>query len=645
MKNRTAFPSNTAWVTPRTNLGQITTDNCKIILNQNIDNLGRVLVNADSDDFYFRFTSDGNTTQRVEFANIYSDKACTNRIFNPVDVSKYVVEAAKYSTLNKISVWQGTLPSDGGLYLANTWYYTHTGNEIILPNDVYSISQNTPELILVWSLFDLFNKYNKIYFKVYDDGSDPYEFTKTSLELANVQASAPTLTKWQFRVYYTPLGESVKLKSVKVNPQPQDFAIPFSQQQPIVNNTTMGKEMQSIANRSGCETKQVVRVIPSMRHYRAPGAVYYEKDENGNKTGNVWRLTRCEISIYSDTYIKVVETWSKNWTYRSPNVPINREFRSWDIPADIVQRNLHYNDYCIFARGTSLLGVLPDNALISPVGRETIMRKLTNQTDIRREMSNVWFLRENNPEIGAVMTCSAFGFGTSLAFACRTKDNLSAGVQRVKADSNDKDYMFCKDVYYCDDDGKLEYMWIQISDQISPGDPNAYPECHNGTVGNVPTGNMLFRTTGELRTNKFHIQKDPSEQLNFVYQLHFLSADGLLVIGTAWAALNELVKTPETPNQIKVWGLTKHIPNGLPVMVTDYGEVVTDQELFSADMLTGKNPRIRLHFNPQTYVGVCVTDEKNNVLVAYNNNSVAVYYGTFTHDYEDIYNALFETSK
>ena len=149
----------------------------------------------------------------------------------------------------------------------------------------------------------------------------------------------------------------------KTNPQENEFHIPFSQQQPIVNNLTLGREMQSLANRTGCEIKQVVRTFTSLRQYRKPGAFWREKDANGNLTGNVWRLTSTNLKIYSDTLFCCTETWSKNWSLRSENVPINREFRSWNIPADIVQRNLLWNDYCLVSGKT--LSV-PDDALLSP---------------------------------------------------------------------------------------------------------------------------------------------------------------------------------------------------------------------------------------------------------------------------------------
>lgn len=48
------FPSQNTWITPRIDLGQINTSNCKIILNQKIDNIGKVLINANSDKFYFK---------------------------------------------------------------------------------------------------------------------------------------------------------------------------------------------------------------------------------------------------------------------------------------------------------------------------------------------------------------------------------------------------------------------------------------------------------------------------------------------------------------------------------------------------------------------------------------------------------------
>lgn len=640
------FPSQNAWITPRTTEAKIDSSNCMIILSQKISEVNRVLVDAGTVEV--KFGQSGETTSRTQKLNtLYFQENLDSRV-QYLDITDYIVEQAKYNTLPVKNVSAENLITE--LSANNAHYYEHNGNTIFIVGTTFKGS------ISFWASTSAWNMAIQASFEkllsshpLLNYNEQSQEFTGIYSRPLNVASLTNNPMSARFRVYYTPLGESVKLKSVKVNPQPQQFTIPFSQQQPIVNNTTMGKEMQSIANRTGCETIQVPRVIPSMQYYRAPGTIYKEKDKDNNFTGNIWRLTSCELLIYSDTYIKVMETWSKNWTYRSPNVPINREFRSWNIPADIVQRNLHYNDYCIFSR-KDLSQQLDDDALISGEARKILARKLRNLRDtegISSEMSNVWFMRESstgsdNPDIGAVMSCSAFGFGTSLVFSCRTKDNLSAGVQRVKSDNNDQNYQFCKDVYYCDDDGKLENLWIQVANIINWGSgnpPMLYPE-YNSDL-NYPAGTLLFRTTGQ-KTNKFHIQKDPSEQLNFTYQLHFLSADGFLVIGSAWAANNELVKTPDKPNKVKIWGLSKAIPNGLPVMTTEYGEASTDGSLFSSGRIGVNNVRIFLVFSPKNYKGVCVTDENDNVLVAYNNSEPATYYGTFTHNYEDIYDALFD---
>ena len=409
-----------------------------------------------------------------------------------------------------------------------------------------------------------------------------------------------------------------------------------------------GREMQSIANRTGCEKKEIVRTCHDLGELRHPrdGWGYIEKDAQGNPTGNIWRLTAAHFSIYCETYIIVKETWSKNWSYRSENVPINREFRSWNIPADIVQRNLRWQDYCLITRKEI---ELPDNALLSNRAKMEFMRGFDGSSDGKlTECTNMWFYKRTGSLSikGVVMNCSAFGFGNSLVFSGKTKDNLSAGVQRVKSDDKDGNHQFCKDVYYCDEDGRLDKMYIQIGAALaSPFAESAaylYPECGSTMDGdehvtvNVPdsTNTLLFNE------HEFEVLKDPSEQLNFTYQLHILTDDGFLVIGSTFASNNPLVKERNKPQTIKVWKLTKYIPQGAQVMTPIYG-IEQDSSLFSV-AVDSTNPSIT--FNPvgttNDGVGVCVTDENNAVLIAFNNNVPATFKLHYTHAYKAIAEAL-----
>lgn len=575
-------------------------------------------------------TGTGQTNYSGVAYNLYTSPGVH---FSELDITKYIIERAKYNTL------QFTKINDLNLY--NTWYYEHNGREIVLVSTRPNIfTQFVPEQLVADALINYLNN-NKLY--DFRDGAY-HEIT----DYIDVQVYSLPLMSAQFRVYYTPLGESVKLQTPKTIPVERQFAIPFSQQQPMVDNVSHGRGMQSTSNRIGCETKQIIRVFHSIKEYRRPGVAFYEKDANGKRTGAIWRLTECNLKIYSDKMYRVVETWSKNWTLRSENVPLNREFRSWNIPADIVQRDLYYQDYCVLSKRP--LALDQTGMFFSDEAKQELFRGLTPTKNSKRtECTNMIFFRPHptleNSKIGAVINASAFGFGNSLVFTGKTQDNLSAGVQRVAKDDSDKNYQFCKDVYYCNDDGTLPHMHIELcaalqtSDMLENDASYRYPESVLLATGsNVYYLNIADDTNGVrlLKQYEFDIRKDPSEQLNFTYQLHLMTTEPELIIGTTWASENGLVKERETAPTIKTWTLNKTLPGGAQAMTAYYGDLAASNDVCTVNIANGT-----IKFSPPANtVGVVLTDEYNNILVAYNGTTEATYTAYYTHDYSALAKAI-----
>ena len=670
MSSSIIFPGQNAWIAPRTSGVQLDSNNCQIILNQKIEKIDKVYLNAQNIYFGRRVLELVDSGRSVvdlrpgRLSEFYYDVELTNPV-KFADITRWVVEEFEWKLLPSLNIFN----NDGKLYKNNTFFYSHNSNIIELPNErvgYWILDAN----IYLNVLRSLVNYLPDLYI-YFDGGLNGRGVAK--LTTYDIDTDKSKLMSTQFRVYYTPLGESVKLQVPKTNPQVNQFCIPYSQQQPIVDNTTLGREMQSVANRAGCETREVVRTLNSIKQYRRPRDGYYhtEKDSQGNPTGNIWRLTGAHLTIYSETFMQVVETWSKNWSYRSENVPINREFRSWDIPADIVQRNLLYQDYCLITRKENVN--IFDDSLLSDWAKKRILSFSYGTNDnIPTECSNMWFYQINtringkgeeiNEKHGVVLNCSAFGFGNSLVFSGKTQDNLSAGAQRIKKDTTDSQYQFCKDVYYCNDDGKINQMYIQIgafldSVQTLP-DPNdatkpidvsyvsayMYPEFKTeentgpGTAKYLPynaprEGYNLFK-----EDKIFSILKDPSEQINFTYQLHLLTDDGLLVIGSSWAAKCSLVRQRDGSETMKRWRLKRYLPQGAQVMTSAYGD-----EYYGAAGIRVDDTESTITFSKITdekYVGWCATDADNNILFAYNSNEPATFKVLFTHNYKAIAQAL-----
>ncbi|MCH5157548.1 MAG: hypothetical protein J1G02_06735, partial [Clostridiales bacterium] len=229
------------------------------------------------------------------------------------------------------------------LYLQNTLYWEYNTNTIHIIGDKvrsYQWDARVFDQVIQCSLYD-FTKEGKLFYKN-NNGNYQEIYNFTSL---NNYGKDIDPRKVKFRIYYTPLGETVSLTVPKTEPQEHQFTIPVSQQQPIVSSQAYGKNLQALANRTGVPVRIVKRKVNTLDQIRKLGSYWQETDNKSNRTGNIYTLTSQEI-VLQGGYAICTERWSKNWMMQSEYVGINREFRSWNIPADIVQRNLHYQDYC-----------------------------------------------------------------------------------------------------------------------------------------------------------------------------------------------------------------------------------------------------------------------------------------------------------
>ena len=614
MKNTLTYPSYSGWITARTDDIQLTTDNMLLILPKPIAKLQKVLLNASNSASVF--ITYQNPLGEGESATVGLDElqlkvgsAYVN--LTSLDITDYIVEYDLYRTLGTLSAFQ---PDYGDQTKNNTSYYKRYESTINLCTQTASWGTGTP----------LLNSIDKSLEKMI--GQLYYKSTYNVLTVGRVSQKRSMLL-WQWRIVYEPLGENTKLTVPKTNVEAIPFAIPYNQQQQIASSVGLGRNMQSTANRTGTEQKQVVRYITKMSQMRRVGAV-------ATLNGEIWRLTEV-AGTFTPIRARVTETWTKGWSMRSEYVGINREFRSWNIPSEITERNLLYQDYCLITRKANLnlggakIGTNAHNLLMYFIDQSKSWSGVTEQ-------SAMWLMRDQTN--GAILSSSAFGFGNSLVFSARTKDNLSAGIQRVKLNDTDSNYQQNVDVYYCNGDGTLDKFNVQFGADISNLDSMAYPESKIGTTNTLDTtAPYLFNTWTE-----FAVDKDPAEQLNFTYQLHMLTDDPNLIIGSMWAGRNPLVHQYNSTPTRKYWSITKRLPQGAQVMTSIYGTSGISATACKVNVSTsGSRAYENIVFTvPSGSLGVCVTDENNNILVAWQGGASATFTPYYTHDYGAIKKAV-----
>ena len=614
MKNTLTYPSYSGWITARTDDIQLTTDNMLFILPKPIAKLQKVLLNASNSASVF--ITYQNPLGEGESATVGLDElqlkvGSTYVNLTSLDITDYVVEYDLYRTLGTLSAFQ---PDYGDQTKNNTSYYKRYESTINLCTQTASWGTGTP----------LLNSIDKSLEKMI--GQLYYKSTYNVLTVGGVSQKRSMLL-WQWRIVYEPLGENTKLTVPKTNAEEIPFAIPYNQQQQIASSVGLGRNMQSTANRTGTEQKQVVRYITKLSQMRRVGAV-------ATLNGEIWRLTEV-AGTFTPIRARVTETWTKGWSMRSEYVGINREFRSWNIPSEITERNLLYQDYCLITRKANLnlggakIGTNAHNLLMYFIDQSKSWSGVTEQ-------SAMWLMRDQTN--GAILSSSAFGFGNSLVFSARTKDNLSAGIQRVKLNDADSNYQQNVDVYYCNGDGTLDKFNVQFGADISNLDSMAYPESKIGTTNTLDTtAPYLFNTWTE-----FAVDKDPAEQLNFTYQLHMLTDDPNLIIGSMWAGRNPLVHQYNSTPARKYWSITRRLPQGAQVMTSIYGTSGISATACKVNVSTsGSRAYENIVFTvPSGSLGVCVTDENNNILVAWQGGASATFTTYYTHDYGAIKKAV-----
>lgn len=622
MKNTVIYPSATTWISTRADNIRLTTENSVVRLGKPIDEIKKVLLNPqECSPIYVKV---GETTEAIiEWKNLSLSSDGSKPFV--IDMTSRVLEYEKWQTLPTEYI-----PTSTSIKQNNTIYYKRKETEIVLVGGT-TFGENSP----------MYNAINSQLATLLDSGA-VYGFYNgawiqvskaVAATMRNVISEDDCAFNTLWRVEYTTLGESVKLNVVKSTPQKNDFAIPFSQQQQIASTVGLGRNMQSNSDRLGAVKREVVRYTNSPNDIGA-----YWTDENGD----VWRLTEVQNTA-TPRFIKSVETWTKNWSVKSKFVGVNREFRSWDIPNDITQRNLLWQDY-MFITGTQR--TVANNSKLALAAKKAIFQGLYGKWTFPTEICVASLTHgAGGKSVGAVIPVSAFGFGNSIVISGKTKDNLSAGTQRTDDGKNNQ---FNREVYYCEDDGTLETMTVQLSSEMTTNGKtekeaaNLYPYCEKYTLGTTDyTTNMAADNSDSVLAvfpgggAEFTVKKDAAEQINFTYQVHMLTNEGDIIIGSAWAAKCPLVVDRSPVFPVKVWNITTPLPQGSQTMTSAFGEVTGSATAFTIIQST-EEPFI-IKFTPESgKKGICLTDKDNNILLAYNGTAAKQFYIYFTHNYKDL---------
>lgn len=637
--NTIVYPSPTGWVTPRTDEVRLTGDNAEIALPFNINKIVKVLVPSDCLQVV-QYDSNGHMLgQWVNFSKVYNSQG--ERI-EYIDITEQVFEKVQYETLPVTYMGDATQETKN-----NTFYYKKGTNKINLggriKNFVGFSEFNTYGLIkrIVAKLQEDHSQYYGCYYEEEYPTSDPKTIIDqyTDFDVSDTfPANEPRLIK--FRIEYEPLDTSAKFRVSKSLPMDKPFIQSYNQRAEINSAEALGRNMKGTVNKMGVPTKNHLLIEQDLSKVPRVGDAY-EKD------GRTYIVSQVDYDCFSLYGMGVNLTLSQDWNMLSQYVGIDRRLRWEQIYNKPVERNLFYQDYLV---------IVPYES--ENTGESIYLSDITKATDVLKiayeentNVNNCYFYRgmkiAGYPDSleGVVLSASSYATGGSMIFTAKTQDNLSAG----KAMQDDQ---YCIDYYYCDADGTLDgnkikpdgsytlsgqhskCMDIRLTTGIDAATlaPDKLPE--------YSTAKKLNATAGTVGYNEFYIDKNNSEQLNFVYELSWVSPCPYLVIGEKLAANNPLVRQ-WTENRI-LWfiPLKKRLPQGAVKVTEGYrlSQYLQTSDDFRCFEVTKENSeQIRLMIRRSgllsSAVGWAITDETYSLLLACNDKTKTDFKIITSHEY------------
>lgn len=552
-----AFPSLTGWVQPRSENYRLTDENAEIILPYSIYKIKSVKLNLQALDI-----TTGSGWQILGYKDREGNQITSNQA--ELDITKYIVTADEWKALPKAQAVSGGPfhPYVDSLYKDNTFFWEKGSKIIPILGTVYKIgvglsSDNTPTYIrmLHSALYQIGANY-----KYLGRWDDPGEKTLQE-ELAGSTILADTdVQDWLFRVEYIPVSSKTKIRARKSEKQEVEYLQPFNQRAEINAASAFGKNMWLTAQKTGTRVITVVKNYTKLTDIPPLGALVRHNGERYRLVANSYKLT-------NTVYVQVTHTLSENWTSKSKHVSVDQKYRNYNIPQDILWRNMYWEDYITVTGNPNTVN--GNDAGIQLSDALHIFKYYSN--DDNTIDSFVWEFDETEiplPNIGVAVPCSTYGIANSMVFFASFKDNLSAGLKINPADNT-----LCEETLYCKQNGRLDTAYVVLSDGIMNANADLVEDTSEEKAERgrreypavVSADGYVYNTPKKVLFNKkLYVDKDPGEAIKFTYQVHFVT-EGDCVVGNKLAEHNTLIKRYEksqSARTLKVWLLKNYIREG-----------------------------------------------------------------------------------
>ena len=610
-----SFPSPNGWATPRTEEYKLSDNNARIILPQNIYKPKSIKFKIESGLGYVE--PNANTGSRFDLSEFHTQDG---KYLTEIDVIAYIVDNI---TFNALSISK-TFPQEA-LSRNNTLKYENNYIEIARHEEILTKERfNWQEALKSTIAYtDQVNDY-------YVDYLDKRRYLKDYSVFLNY--TDPRKLKYQ--VSYIPMSSDIKLRARKSVRQQEEYIQPINQRAEINSASALGKFMYNTAQKMGTEQITLVKFYTKIGDIPPLGCRVKHNGQHYILTANSLEMTNC-------VQVKVTHTLSKNWSNKSQYVSVDQKYRNYKIPADILWRNMHWEDYIEITTDGVVENAEAGDLLMSVIDGSTTKRAIIPRIFMCDKTDDVtitsFFLYRANRESydwGVTVSCTTTGTANSMAFSASMKDNLSAGLRISEENSQ-----YCEEVFYCEENGKLDYARAVLSGGINITDAGAYPQAT--LTRNTPTDKVFDEI--------FYISKDPGEALKFTYQCHWISDEADIVIGSKLAENHPLVKKWTENRKFRFLALRKPLRQGEDkvrpeehmdiLILTDeqrkgyFGmqDLISDTQKAFKLMLVGAGLSLLNNAGVKAWA---ITDENYNLYIGCNDKSKTTLY--FSHIHERI---------
>lgn len=378
-------------------------------------------------------------------------------------------------------------------------------------------------------------------------------FTKYAIVNIVEAASGISFSNWfedvayptlMFQISYLPIFSTrvTQTKQYTVGMK-TPFAMPYNQSANLIETAYYGENMKGLIARLGNVEKTVTYTIYNPNDIPTPGQLY---DDD--------YYISAVYTEFMPGYIKLQLTLSKDFNRLSKYISVPSYKRYYEISErQAFRRETLYTDYLVIgdeeeADGQELIGY----NFLSHI--KSIFTQ--GETNGRISLAKVWGKDKkgnllNNTVILPVLSTA---MGTTMNFSFITEDNYSAGARSVYQDTGRVKGYFQQYVPYGDYYGRMYYLNFHMA-QVRPAPFSAEGYLEEAMANPLWTSGAPESTVPLIGTNtvksipqKILYRKDSREILNFTYQASFVTNWKNIIIGSALAAMNPLIKGSERDN-------------------------------------------------------------------------------------------------